>query len=348
MHEEMLPPGVREAADELARRAGFSDLASRARLLPIAGGGSNRSFVRLVGDARTAVLLFQPGGGWELESYVDVARFLARCGVGAPEIYAEDRERGAALIEDLGDLHLEDALRTASPAEEIASYRLALDMLVELETSVTDAMKRERFLLERRFDLPVLLGETEYFRREFIESFCPVPIPPSWEAERRFIAESLAHEEPVFMHRDLQSRNIMVKNGRLRIIDFQTAHRGPGLYDAAALLKDPYHPVPASSRRRLLEELHGKLAERGARGGERFGDFYTKFTLAGIQRNLQALAAYAKLGARMGKTRFLESIPNGLDLLEEGVRESGRFPGLVAIVAAARDRLRDRGDLIGG
>ncbi len=322
----------------LARRERLTGFSGDATLSTIAHGGSAREFFRLACGSRTAVVL-RESGGKEIGSYVAVARLLGCHGVGAPEVYAVDEERGLIVMEDLGDVHLEDALRTASPAEESSLYSRAIDVLVELETTVTAALDREGLLAGRVFDERTLLGETEYFMREFIEGYCPIAVPASWEDERRLLAAALARERRVFMHRDFQSRNIMVKDGRLRIVDFQTAHRGPGLYDAASLLKDAYHPVSRSERRRLLEKLHAKL---GARGAEvrRFPEFHEAFTLAGVQRNLQALAAFVKLGARMGKPRFLDSIPSGIELLEEGARESRALPGLAAMVAAIRERLR--------
>jgi hypothetical protein len=324
----------------LARRERLAGFSGRATLSAIAHGGSAREFFRLACGARTAIMLVDSGGGHEIDSYVDIARLLVRHGVDAPEIYAVDGERGIILMEDLGDVHLEDALRTAPPTEAYGLYSRAIDILVELETAVTEAIDREGLLGDRVFDERTLLGETEYFMREFVEGYCPVAVPASWEDERRLLAAALARERRVFMHRDFQSRNIMLKAGRLRIVDFQTAHRGPGLYDAASLLKDAYHPVSPPERRRLLEELHAKLRARGAPEERRFEDFYMAFTLAGVQRNLQALAAFVKLGTRMGKPRFLDSIPCGIDLLEEGARESRALPGLEAMIAAIRERLR--------
>ena len=331
---------VLAAAKALARQERIAGLADATTLAAIAGGGSNREFFRLEGPSRAVVVLHQSDGGPEIDSYVAIARLLARHGVGAPEIYAVDRKQGIILMEDLGDVHLEDALRTASRAEASSLYSRVLDILVDLETTVTDSLARENPIVDRIFDEKTLLGETEYFRREFIEGFCPIPVPGSWEEERRFLATALARERRVFMHRDFQSRNIMLRDGRLRIVDFQTAHRGPGLYDAASLLKDAYHPVNALERRTLLEAFHGKLRARGAPEERSFKEFHEAFTLAGVQRNLQALAAFVKLGARMGKPRFLDSIPSGIDLLEEGVRESRVLPGIAAMVAAIRERLR--------
>ncbi len=61
--------------------------------------------------------------------------------------------------------------------------------------------------------------------------------------------------------------------------------------------------------------------------------------LAGIQRDLQALAAFVKLGKVKGKKKFLESIPAGLDLLEAGIDEAGRFPSMKRMVTAVREKL---------
>jgi aminoglycoside/choline kinase family phosphotransferase len=41
---------------------------------------------------------------------------------------------------------------------------------------------------------------------------------------------------------------------------------------------------------------------------------------AGLQRNMQALGAYAYLGLTVGKKQFLNFIPRGLKLLNEGLQ----------------------------
>jgi aminoglycoside/choline kinase family phosphotransferase len=321
-----------ERARSLASRAVPGRFGALTRAAHIADGGSDRRFIRLAGGNESAVVLFQPIADREFDSYVSLARFLAQCGVAVPEIYAVDRASGIIIMEDLGDQHLETALASAPPSAVRSLYGGCLDLLVRLQTSVTDEMHREGVLADTLFDETKLLGETDYFIGEFVLGFCPVPIPSSFDAERRELARRLAAEPPVFMHRDFQSRNILVKNGRLRLVDFQTAHRGPGLYDAAALLRDSYHPLPPDAREELLETYYRTLEPYGALGHGSFGEFREVFTLAGIQRTMQALAAFAKLGLRRGKPGFLDSIPKGLGLLEEGLRESGRFPGISRMV----------------
>lgn len=329
-----------EAACELARRLRPDRFGPGTRAFAIAEGGSDRLFLRLVDGMETAVVLSQPGAGWEFDSYVAVGRFLFGCGIGVPEIYGFDRETGAILMEDLGDAHLESALHAATPGGIRSLYERAIELLVLLQTHATSEMNRSGFLAERPFDKAKLLGETDYFLAEFIGNYCPIAVPASFDAERRYLAERLAAEPPVFMHRDFQSRNIMVKDGRLRLVDFQTAHRGPGLYDAASLLKDAYHPIPSNMRQDILEGYYRRLEPHGALGHAEFETFHETFTLAGIQRDMQALAAFAKLGLRKGKPRFLDSIPGGLELLEEGLRDSGRFPGILETVIQVKARLK--------
>ena len=90
----------------------------------------------------------------------------------------------------------------------------------------------------------------------------------------------------------------------------------------------------------LLEQLYDDLKRMKGRIPDGFERYTEVFVLAGIQRNLQALAAYARLGTRGGKRHFLDSIPAGLDLLEEGVVESGRMPATQRMISSIREKMR--------
>lgn len=330
-------------AEEIARSAAALSvdmpggrLGPDAVAAPIRRGGSDRAFFRISEGGRSAVLLVDRSP--EFEYYVSIGRFLRDAGVGVPEFYGMNEETGMILMEDLGSTHLEDALRGADEKRELALYRSAIALLVRLQTRVTERMMETRMLESRTFDREVLIGETDYFRAQFIDHYCSVELGDGWEGERNLLAELISRQPAVFMHRDLQCRNILLKDGELRLIDFQTAHRGPMLYDAASLLRDPYHPLPAEKTHTLAGELYDLLREEGfaITSRERFRE---DFVIAGIQRNLQALAAFVKLGTVKGKREFLDSIPAGLDLLEAGIDESGRFPSLKGMVTDIREKL---------
>ncbi len=306
-------------------------------------GGSDRHFLRVEEDGLTAVLLVQPGGGTEFDRYVRIGDFLRENGVAVPSFYHVDKG-GVVVMEDLGDIHLVDALEGADPQAELAFYRDCVDILFRLQTSVTIAERDAGILGDTVFSEAVLLGETEYFAREFAAGYAGIEMPPGWDMERRALAVELASQPLVFMHRDFQSRNIMVRDGMLKVVDFQTAHRGPGMYDIASLLKDPYHPVDSGTRKTLLMELYYRTVGDGPEPEGGFETFCGRFVLAGIQRNMQALAAFSFLGLKKDKKEFLGFIRPGLGLLEEGLTESGRFPVTSSLVARIKEKVIERKD----
>ena len=51
-------------------------------------------------------------------------------------------------------------------------------------------------------------------------------------------------------HRDYHSRNLMLHDGSLYIIDFQDARMGPDTYDLVSLLRDSYVDLSAAAGRR--------------------------------------------------------------------------------------------------
>ncbi len=305
----------------------------------IAGGGSERLFFRVAEGSRSVVFLLQEPGAEELRLYVETGDFLRPLGIPVPEFFHYMPERGLLVMEDLGEVHLDEELGRSNAEEELAFYRDATDMLFRLQTAATGKMLETGFLEGRVFEAEELLGETDYFAEEFVKGMAGMDLPEGWEGERRRLADSLAVGRRVFMHRDLQSRNIMVKGGRLRLMDFQSAHRGPELYDIASLLKDPYHVLAPGTRKTLLMELFYRLSEVPGDRETDYQSFERLFVLAGIQRNMQALAAFAFLGRKMGKARFLDSIPPALDLLEEGLVESGDFPAILSLTHGLRSRL---------
>jgi aminoglycoside/choline kinase family phosphotransferase len=332
---------ARSVLEEGWTRMPGGSFSGAASLRSISAGGSDRYFIRAEEDGLSAVVLVQPGGGTEFERYLVVGDFLRERGIPVPEFYSVDNS-GILVMEDLGDIHLHDALEEADPSAELAFYRDCLDILFRLQTSVTEAERNNQVLDDMIFSEEILLGETDYFAGEFVKGYAGMDLPVGWEEERRLLASELSSHPAVFMHRDFQSRNIMVKDGSLRLVDFQTAHRGPGMYDTASILKDPYHPLEPGTRKTLLMELYYRFTDEGIETGDGFGDFERRFALAGIQRCMQALAAFSFLGLKKNKEEFLEYIQPGLKLLADGLDESVNLPAIRKLVDSIAERLNER------
>ena len=140
------------------------------------------------------------------------------------------------------------------------------------------------------------------------------------------------------MPRDMQSRNIMVKDQRIYFIDFQGGRLGPIQYDLASLLIDPYVNLPRPIQTRLLEDALKMLSAVAPVDPDHFRHCYHYCTLT---RNLQILGAFAYLSRVKGKKQFEAYIPAAVKTLRSNLKANGRreFPRLTDVVDEAGSRL---------
>ena len=161
---------------------------------------------------------------------------------------------------------------------------------------------------------------TDYFIECFLKRFSGIGIVQDGklEDELHWLASVLAKEPNYFMHRDFQSQNIFFKEGRVRIVDFQTATRGPLQYDTVALLKDAYYMLEDHERDVLLNFYIDVLINTWgvSINRERFIEI---FHLMGLQRNMQALGAFAFLSMDKGKPEFIQYIPAAVSYLKKAL-----------------------------
>ena len=107
------------------------------------------------------------------------------------------------------------------------------------------------------------------------------------EDEFRQLADnSLEFSVNGFMHRDMQSRNIILKNDHFYFIDFQGGRSGPIQYDLASLLIDPYVKLSRSVQNILLDFSVEILAPAI---GVHPHNFLSCYKYCAITRNLQIL-----------------------------------------------------------
>jgi hypothetical protein len=305
---------------------------------PLAGDGSDRRFFRLPGSP-TKVLLwhpYAPGGEVnENDSYFHIGRHLRGKGVPVPEIFHYCPEEGWMLLEDLGDISLEEVLKTQKADTQIRfRYRQALDILVSMQI---DGLAG--FDTKWCFDTPVVDGpflrerECLYFVLAFLQGYLGLKIAAIELAEDfdRLIQGAVSTHSLYFLHRDFQSRNLMIKDGRLRVIDFQGARLGPLGYDVAALLIDPYVGLSPEWQEELLAYYLQELQKRVA---VEEGAFRRQYDYLALSRNLQILGAFGFLTRVKKKAYFARYIPAAVKELQRRLRERpGEFPGLEEVVA---------------
>ncbi|MBM4310598.1 MAG: hypothetical protein FJ119_06600 [Deltaproteobacteria bacterium] len=299
----------------------------------LALGGSDRRFYRLKVSGRSCIAMISAPPGDEQNAWLDINRFLKSCSINVPEIYAVDSDQHMLLVQDAGDVSMYHALRAAPKRQSVLElYKQALYFLAKIQVRATPRMHACATLRDRRFDYAAFRYETDYFVRSFLQEYCGMAKPAGLDEEFHRLAETLAAEPSVFMHRDFQSQNLHLVDDRILVIDFQTATAGPPHYDLVSLLKDAYFVLSAEERTLLLQHYFDARSELGA-PIENQSAFINTFHLCGLQRNMQALAAFSFLGTHKKKTHFFAHIPAALGYLKEALHRTEDYPCLRSTIA---------------
>jgi hypothetical protein len=322
---------------------------------PLQGDASDRRYYRLefapgIGGVRSLVLmrLAQPYTAGELP-FVNVQRYLSLLGVPVPSIFWDDAAEGFVLLEDLGDVTLEAALRQASREQIGCWYRQALDILLVLQRPESMARRASCMAFSLAFDVEKLMWELDFFMTYMLKAFCAAPLHSRDEAALRGqfckIAALLARQPRLLVHRDYHSRNLMLQQDRLRVIDFQDARLGPCQYDLASLLYDSYVVLPADLRQELLMYYLEQKAAADGYALDRTA-FLHVFDYMCLQRNLKALGTFAFQTVVKRTQRYIEAIPPTLGYIQEHLHRRPELRELrellgAYLLAAAPDALRD-------
>ena len=268
--------------------------------------GSDRAFWRLVrGDDRALAVVYDDAARPENARYAHHARLLAAAGVPAPRVLADLPDRKALALEDLGDDSLERraAEKGAHLVELYAPVVKALRALHEEGTA--RALREAADALEPAFGPDLYKWERDLFETHCVKArYGYEKLPDAVRADLEAVADVLARQRPVLVHRDCQSSNVLYRDGAPVFIDFQGMRLGAAAYDLASLLYDPYAPLGEKERRALAKLYPVDGLAYGA-----------------VQRLVQALGAFGRL-ASVGQPRFEAHVPRALANLLEAADEA--------------------------
>lgn len=290
------------------------------RVQAISPDGSERRFVRLVGPGKRSILIIQPPEGDEMgmheaTSACSIGKHLYARGVPVPEIYGFDQESGQLFVEDLGDKRLYDMLAPASEDEQVHWYKQVVDVLVRMQVQGVEDFSTTWCWDTSRYDRHLMLErESGYFLHALCRDFFALSFEWQRVEEECCLLADRAALAPAdfFLHRDFQSRNIMIKDDRIRIIDFQGGRLGPLAYDLASLLLDPYMALSSRVKRTIKEYYFSRLREIVSYDP---AQFEREYFLLSLQRNLQILGAFAFLSRKRNKVFFARFIGPALQTL---------------------------------
>jgi aminoglycoside/choline kinase family phosphotransferase len=160
------------------------------------------------------------------------------------------------------------------------------------------------------FDRQSVMWDLNYFKYEFLKLTGTLFDEQLLEDDFNRLADYLMLAPAnYFMHRDFQSRNIMMIGETPWFIDYQGGRLGPLQYDLASLLFSPKTGLNEVQREVMLEYYLTLLGNYTPINRNEFIDFYYAFALIRI---LQALGAYGFRGIFERKPNFRSSTPQAI------------------------------------
>ena len=290
------------------------------------GDGSERRWYRVSGKETTLIVVDHGPplgeGTCEADSFFAIGRHLHNKGVAVPRICAYDRPSGLVALEDLGDLHLHAlVLRTQAREKVVASYSQVIDLLVFMGLEGAKGFDPAFAYETPRYDEDLILNkEARYFVDAFVNGYMGLGIDfKHLQGEFELLAKRALYKSHIgFLHRDFQSRNIMIKENKCYAIDFQGGRLGPLAYDIASLLIDPYVQLPERIQKDLLTYYIRRLKALVPMDPL---DFINTYTYCAINRNFQILGAFAFLSREKGKEDFKKYIPQAVSSLKRHLHQ---------------------------
>ncbi|KPJ99215.1 MAG: hypothetical protein AMJ60_05725 [Desulfobacterales bacterium SG8_35] len=302
------------------RHEGFVGNSENLALTPLAGDGSSRMFFKITTGENGSFCGVMPAnentkkGLAEALAAFNIGSHLKKRGIPVPAIHSFDPENGFILFEDLGETLLYDELeRNKKKSGEHVwdqareTYKEIIELLLYMQISGSVRFDRKWCWETQRYDKKLMLEkESGYFTQAFCQDLLGIKnLPAKLSDEFKDLAGRAARQPAVyFLHRDFQSRNLMIAAGEIRVIDFQGGRLGPLGYDLASLLIDPYAQIPPQVQQELLEHYLEHLCTYGLDDLA----FLKGYKSLALQRNLQILGAFAFLAKQKQKVFFQQFI----------------------------------------
>ena len=318
-----------------------SGLAARkSAVIPLTGDASTRRYFRVIPLNGPSVVLALHEGPIDVATlpFMNVAQLLQRMPLPVPAVVGHSDELGILALQDLGDVTLQAHLGAGTLTEHASLYRQAVAFINVLQRRGRDLESPDHAPYRMTFDVEKLTWELDYFVRHFLEGYRGAVLSAAERmalaVEWATITEELAAEPRVLCHRDYHSRNLMVYEGRLYIIDFQDARLGPDTYDLVSLLRDSY--VDISDRE--LDELIAYFA--ALRGVADAAEFRRRFDLMAVQRNLKALGTFGYQTITRRNPVYIQYIPRTLQYARTNLEKHPRFGRLRELLATHIEELQ--------
>jgi N-acetylmuramate 1-kinase len=273
--------------------------------LPASADASFRRYFRIVAaDGKSFIAMDAPPPQEDCAPFVKIAELMQKAGVFAPQVLAQDLEKGFLLLTDLGNQTYLEAMQ--GPCNAGALFKDANSALIQWQLASAPNVLPA-------YDEALLRAELALFPDWYVAKHLGKTFDPTQQAAWATMCDALVKralaQEKVFVHRDYMPRNLMVSAPNPGVLDFQDATYGPISYDVISLYRDAF--ISWEEEFVLDGVIRYWEAARKAKlpVPDEFGEFYKDCEWMGLQRHLKIMGIFARIKYRDGKPKYLTDTP---------------------------------------
>ncbi|MDR2386328.1 MAG: phosphotransferase [Deltaproteobacteria bacterium] len=262
-------------------------------------------------------------------------------GLALPKIFCHDHEKGFYAMEDLGSDRLDSYCRPGASAKKLLrAYVSVAETLAHWHDRALSAAGHLSKINPPYDPESIKSLEWDYFINglRLINLAVVIHDEIDFEAQKLCQAVSFKNKRRVLIHRDFQSRNVMMTPSGPKILDWQGARIGPATYDLGSLLWDPYVSLSPSVRAECVEAY---LKARKLPASHDL--FWEDLSLSSLMRLMQAVGAYAKLSKIGHQSAYAAYLLPALTRMSEITQFLGSrdYPMIYELIEASLQALKN-------
>ena len=267
---------------------------------------------------------------------LDVTNVFLSENLPVARIFTSDENKQIIIHEDFGDVILRDRLQNSDESTRENYLNDAIVLIARIQAATKKAFEVNSIASRLAFDFEKLSWELDFFTTHYFTTLRKNPLneqdAKALKIELNESAAELSSMAKILTHRDFHAANLMLQDGKLKIIDHQDARIGAASYDLVSLLLDRITTLPTTDW--LAEKRRFFLSEREKLGLEKISeaDFTYEFRLQTIQRCLKAIGTFSFQTATRGKTYFLPYIKPMFEIVIRAAENLDKYPNLQRII----------------
>jgi len=307
---------------ELKDAVGFSD---KAAVTLLAGDASTRKYYRVTEGNKNYIVVISEAFSDDDPSILSNTAFK-KLGVPVPVILRIIPSKGLMIKEDLGGTHLQDI---KDQGKLLCYYDTVVDIMLTYQINATKS-KEPLYPLSYSFTKEKFISEldmtTKYYFCEYTGRTLTSVDQSELSAVYKDIVDKMMLQKELLLHRDYHSRNLMLNNDRLFVIDYQDARLGPYTYDLASLIIDPYIELSDELKEHLLHKYYQGIKTIV---NESKDEFKRNYSLCFLQRGIKILGTFAYQKLEKKNDRYLKYLDPSLKKINDVLIHFPEWKGTV-------------------